>query len=415
MTLDLTPTITMERLPTELVIQILDYMSTEELKVIGCISFEYRSLVIPFLFRRIRPWPLGATRRGFPDLLLCLQNNRRLCSVVRVLDLLTIRNSQQPLDEIRQIMEIATWWEALILPVDDNIPLSVFDDNKKLRLRRLAFIHPTKLPGPKLSHLLLNILPACANLIELEIPELEEDWFKTCDPNGSAITMWINRLEKYRGPSYPLNYLRNGTPLHRLMMTTTASSPMLQRLGRLVGQRLVALQYSLYAYPDTSLIEKSCLPPSLFPSSFPNLRYISWFLIMPQPESAPDDLVRTHLAPSVLLIHYIQGHPQTEFLRDEAALDVNGTLLDAIRQLHYLRHVWFTSLQNRRTPIEPTLAFVEEVQRISLPYLHAITLWTPNGITWSYGFRKEGVGSVNGGGYTKWACKINVSVRPYVG
>jgi hypothetical protein len=283
----------MERLPTELVIQILDYMSTKELKVIGFISSEYRSLVIPFLFRRIRPWPWGATSRGVPDLILCLQNNRRLCSVVRVLNLLGIRESQQPVEELRQIMEITAWWEALILHVDENIPLAVFDDNTRLQLRRLEFIQRTRRPGPKLSHLLLNILPACANLIELEIPELEEDWFKTCDPNGSAITMWINRLEKYRGPSYPLNYLRNGTPLHRLMSTSIAPPPMLQRLGRLVGQQLVALQYSLDAYPYTRLIENNCLPPSLFPSSFPNLRYVAWFLIMPQLGSAPGDPVRT--------------------------------------------------------------------------------------------------------------------------
>jgi hypothetical protein len=279
MTLDLTPTITMERLPTELVIQILDYMSTEELKVIGFISSEYRSLVIPFLFSHIRPWPWEARGRGVPDLMLCLQNNRRLCSVVRVLNLRAIRNSKRPLEEIRQIMEITAWWEALILPVDEHIPLAVFDDNTKLRLCRLEFIQTVRGPGPKLSHLLLNILPSCANLAELEIPELEGDWFKTCDPNGSAIMMWMNRLEKYRGPSYPLNYLRNGTPLHRLMITNTAPSPVLQRLGRLAGQQLLALQYSLDvhpdAYSDTGLIEKNCLPPSLFPSSFPNLRYVA--------------------------------------------------------------------------------------------------------------------------------------------
>jgi hypothetical protein len=289
----------------------------------------------------------------------------------------------------------------------------MFDNNTKLRLRRLEFSQSVRRPGPILSHLLLNTLPSCTNLIDLRIPEVEEDWFKTRDPSGSAITMWMNRLEKYHGPSYPLNYLRNGTPLHRLMITTAASSPMLQNLGRLVGQQLVALQYSLDAFPGTSLIGKKYLPPSLFPSSFPNLRYVAWFLIIPQPGSGPGDLVRTLLAPSVLLIHYIQGLPRTKFLGDEATLDVNATLFDAIRQLHYLRHVWFASLHNDRDPIEPVLAFVEEVQRLSLPYLHAISLWTPNGITWSHAFRKQQAGSVNGGGYAKWACETNVSVLPY--
>jgi hypothetical protein len=260
--------------------------------MIGFASSEYRSLVIPLLFRRIRPWPWGVMRQDVPDRILCLQNNHRLCSVVRVLNLLAIRKSKRPLEEIRQIMEITAWWEGLILPVDEHVPPAMFDDNTRLRLRRLELIQPVRRPGPQLSHLLLNILPSCANLIDLMIPELTEDWFKTCDPSGSAITMWMNRLEKYHGPSYPLNYLRNGTPLHRLMITTTASSLMLQNLGRLVSQQLVALQYSLDA---SCLIGNKCLPPSLFPSSFPNLRYASWFLIMvePQPGSAPGNLVRS--------------------------------------------------------------------------------------------------------------------------
>jgi len=45
-----------ERLPTELAIQILSYMSNEELKVTGFLLFEYRSVVLPLLFHRIRPW-----------------------------------------------------------------------------------------------------------------------------------------------------------------------------------------------------------------------------------------------------------------------------------------------------------------------------------------------------------------------
>ena len=291
----------MERLPTELVIQILDYMSTEELKAIGFISSEYRSLVIPFLFRRICPWWWGETKRDVSDLLAWLRSNHRLSTVVRVLDARAIRKCRQlPLEEprqiiLQQIMEIASWWEVLILPGDEYTPLAVFDDNTKLKLRRLKFTRGIGLTKHKLSHFLLNVLPTCANLIDLEIPRLKQDWFKTCDPNGSAITMWMNRLEKYHGPPYPLNYLRNGAPLLRLISTDPAPSPVLQRLGQLVGQPLLTLHvdFPLIRDPDFSLIGKDHLPPSLFPSSFPNLRYVSWFLIMSQPESAPGDFVRT--------------------------------------------------------------------------------------------------------------------------
>jgi len=282
---NLTPTITMERLPTELVIQILEYMSIEELKIIGFTSSEYRSLVIPFLFRRICPWPWGETRRDIPDLIACLRNNRRLSSVVRVLDASDIGNSQQPLEEIRQIMEITAWWEGLILPVaDEHIPLAVFDDNTKLRLCRLKFTQETNLAGPKLSHLLLNILPACVNLVVLEIPGLMEDWFKASDPNGSAITIWMNRLEIYRGPPCPLHYLRNGSPLYQLISKAEVPSPMLHSLGRLAGQKLhtLVVRLNLTNMHQNKLIGTNYLPPSPIPSLFPNLQFAAWFLVMSQ-------------------------------------------------------------------------------------------------------------------------------------
>ena len=401
----------MERLPTELVIQILDCMSTEDLKTIGFVSSEYRSLAIPFLFRRIRPWWWGATKRSVPNLISCLRNNRRLATAVRVLDAHAIARCQQPLEVLRQIMKITAGWEGLILPAGEHLPLAVFDDNTRLQLRHLKF---TGAAGHKLSHHLLYILPSCVNLIDLWIPGQQEHWIETCDPNGSAITIWMNRLEKYRGPSYPLNYISNGIPLHRLISTDPAPSPVLKRLGQLVGPQLLTLHVntSLTRYRDRTLIAKDCLSPSLFPSLFPNVRYVSWFLIMPHPESAPGDFVRTFLTPSLLLIIPIQGLPQTKSLGDEATLDVNRALFDAIRQLHYLRHVWFMSHHDGRVPIGPVLTFVEEVQRVTLPYLHCISLWTPGRVPWSYVFRKEEVESVNGGGRTKWVCKTNVSVSP---
>jgi hypothetical protein len=293
----------MERLPTELVIQILSYMSKGQLKDIGLISSEYRSLVMPFLFHRIRPWWCGARGRDISNLISCLQNNPRLSFVVRVLNADAIGKSLRPVEELRQIMEITARWEELILPADEHIPLTLFDDNMKLQLRHLGLIQGTISPGQKLSDFLLNVLPACTNLVKLEIHGNEENWFKTCDPTGSAAAIWINRLETYRGPSYFLNYLHNSAPLHELISTTVASSPVLQRLGRLVGQQLLTLHvnFSLTRDPDSGFIGDGYLPPSLFPSSFPNLRYVSWFFIL-----TPGDLVRTFLAPSLLLITHIR-------------------------------------------------------------------------------------------------------------
>ena len=112
------------------------------------------------------------------------------------------------------------------------------------------------------------------------------------------------------------------------------------------------------------------------------------------------------------MIIYIQGLPQTKVHGDEATLDVNMAVFDAIQQLRYLRHVWFRYHHHEdKDPMEPVLAFVEKVQRASLPYLNAIFLWmplAPRGDPRSYTFRKEEAESVDGGGYTKWACETSL-------
>jgi len=408
---NLVPTTTMERLPTEMIIQVLSYMSQQELKVVGFISSEYRSLVLPFLFHRIRPW-LWAVRQRTADLITCLRVNARLSSVVRVIDAQYINGSKQPVEEIRRIMELTTGWEELILPPDVDHLLEIFDDNTKLQLRRLSF--PTGDIGPEFSHFLLDILPACTNLIELEIPQVAEDWFKTFDPAGSAAGTWINRLEKYRGPSYPLNYLHSNTPLYQLTSQAEVLSPVLQSLGRLVGQQLLALHVRVTSgNRGYRLTGTGYLTPSPIPSLFPYLRYVAWFLIMSQPESLPVNFVRFLLALTPLFTIDFQDPPQTKPFGDYVSPDVkNRTLFDAIQQLPHLRRVWFTSHHSGDTLPEPVLTFIQDVQELSLLYLQAIYLWAPSGKSWSYSFRKEELVSIHEGPYIGWACETNKPVSP---
>jgi len=286
----------MERLPTEMIIQVLSYMSKGDLKIIGFISSEYRSLVLPFLFHRIRLCSWVAVTQGLARLITCLQNNVKLSSAVRVLDLEVIWNPQDQGEDLRRIMEITTQWEELILPAENNLPLAVFDDNIKSQLRCLRLAG--EFVGVKFRQLLVDILPTCTNLVDLYIPDLEDDWFKTSDPAGSATATWVNRLRKYRGPPFPLNYLRNGAPLYQLTSTMPVSPPMLQQLGRLVGQQLVALYVHIYLTQNLSLIGANYLSPSTILSLFPNLQYVGWFPLMSQRESVPHDPVRNILAPT---------------------------------------------------------------------------------------------------------------------
>jgi len=399
----------MERLPTEMIIQVLSYMSKEDLKVIGLISSEYRSLVLPFLFHSIRLWSWVAVIQGFPRLITCLQNNVELSSAVRVLDLEVIWSAQDPSEDLRRIMEITTKWEELILPAGNRLPLAVFNDNNKSQLRRLCLTGG--FVGVKFRQLLADILPTCTNLVDLHIPDLEDDWFKTSDPAGLATATWVNRLRKYRGPPFPLSYLRNGAPLYQLTSTMPVSPPMLQQLGRLVRQQLVALYVHIYLTQNFSLIGANYLPPSTILSLFPNLQYVGWFPVMSQRGSVPHDPVRNNLAPTSLLITHIYGIAQLKSSGGEAILDANEVLF-AIQHLHHLRQVWLISHHWGESLPEDVSTFVQDVQKMSLPYLHAICLWAPNSNPPSYAFRKEGVESANDEFHTKWTCETDVSILP---
>jgi hypothetical protein len=285
---NLIPTTTMERLPIELVTQILSYIPKEELKVIGFISSKYRSLVIPFLFRRIRPWPRKTTRQGISDLIACLQNNHHLSSVVRALDAEGIRDSAE---DLQRIMEITARWGELALPASNWLPIAVFGENTKSRLRRLRCTGYVGSEFPRL----LEILPACTNLLVLEIPQIGDKRFESLDPAGLVAAKWVNRLEKYTGPLYPLNYLRSGTPLYHLETTTKVPLPMLQKLGQLLGQQLLALHVHLTVDPHDNMSYSwiNYLSPSPIPSLFPNLQYVAWFMVKSELWFVPDDIVRT--------------------------------------------------------------------------------------------------------------------------
>jgi len=402
----------MERLPTELVIHILSYASNKQLKIIGFLSSEYRSLVIPLLFRHICPWSLPARTRDIDGLITCLQNNIRLSSAVRVLDAQHVIGSQHPVEELRRIMEVTTRWEELVLHMDDPRPLAVLDDNTKFQLRRLQCILCHWSTGIRFYHLLLDILPTCTNLVEIWVPGMKEEMIKAMDPAGLATATWVNRLQKYRGLPYPLNYLHNSTPLYHLTCTTGIPSPLLQRLGGRVGQQLLYL-HSPLCETGIRLIGNTYLPPSLIPSLFPNLRHVAWFWIMSQPGSIPGDLVRFLLVSASLLITNIQDLLHAKSSGDEATMDTNGILLDAIQRLHFLRQVCFISHHASDVLAKPALKFVGDMQKMSPPSLQAICLWAPNSKLWSYTFKKNGVGSTSDGTQKLWVCETNVPVPSF--
>jgi len=129
---------------------------------------------------------------------------------------------------------------------------------------------------------------------------------------------------------------------------------------------------------------------------------------MSQRASVPHEPVRNILALTSPLIAHIHGIAQLKSSSDEAILDVNEVRF----AIHHLRQVWLISHHRGESLPESVSTFVQDVQKMPLPYLHAICLWTPNSNPLSYAFRKEGAESANDEFHTNWTCETGVSTGP---
>ncbi len=302
----------MKQLPAETVIQILGNLSKPDLKSVALVASRYSTLARPFLFKRVR---LLFDANVLPFWVTRIAESPNHASTIKIIEI-GDRWSKSSLQALRIFIQSAVTLEQLfILAPNSSIPLELLDPRIFPNLRKLAITTNTDY-----DRLVVDFLPHCPNLVDLEVPHLRERW---AWDSGFASTLqqhapsFMDRLHRFRGPPYFLSYMsKTDRALQHFSSTIDLTDVGVLFIGKELGlgEQLLSLHVVIAAGYDTSRfnwVERHCITPSLIPPLFPNLRSVAWFPVhhqqLPEPQSV--GLVWSPQFPSYI---YIGPAPLTE-------------------------------------------------------------------------------------------------------
>ena len=269
----------MKHLPTEIVLQIMGHLSKADLMSVALVAFKYSTLARPFLFRRIQ---ILSESSELPDWISQIAESDNAL-MIKVIEIGSHWN-KSCLEGVRNLFQAAVTLEELsILPSHETIQLELFDPAIVPNLRKFAITSHTDY-----TRLVVDFLPHLPKLIDLEVPHLGEQWAMQ---SRFTSVIWqhgpsfMDRLDKFRGPPYFLQCMsKTGRALQHFSATKEITDRGLSFISKELGFReeLLSLHIVIPVGYDNwsfSWVERQCIPPSLVPSLFPNLRSVAWFRV----------------------------------------------------------------------------------------------------------------------------------------
>jgi len=344
----------MERLPTELMQEVMEYLDKRTIHSFTIVSSKYREIAQPLIFRRISINVM--TNERFAHFVGQMQNSNKLALMIKVL----IISKPYAIELFRHLFEIISNLEELRIqcPVANSLLSPHYFPN----LRRLHFLFCN--PG-LFNHIITNFIPRHEFLNVLNIPFIPSSSISSrvalsMPPFAeSAATSSVNRLVTYHGPRDLLLLLTPDSSMKHVTSSQQLDEGTLRKLSRVVSRGLL----SLIIDDPMDVTTSKTLPASLIPSLFPNLRSIAW-------------------------------------------LSVDDTTASVIDQLPHLRRVWFRSTHSRQLP-ESAQVFITGIIELSAKNnrpLREIRLYSPGGHPFSHPYSKRSV----------WSHKEGLPVKPFV-
>ena len=345
---------TMEKLPTELMQEVVEYSDKPTIHSFTIVSSKYYEIAQPLIFRRISLNKM--TDERFALFVEQMQNSNKLALMIKVL----IINKQFTIELLRHLFEIVSNLEEL--RIQCPVATSLLSPHYFPNLRRLD------VPFYDLgffNHMITNFIPRHEFLNVLNIPCLPSipPPYRAIVPTiplaESAAASSVNRLVTYHGPRDLLRLLTQNSSMKHYTSSQQLDEETLRKLSRIVSRGLLSLIIDDLKDPTTS----KTLPASLIPSLFPNLRSVAW-------------------------------------------LSVDDTSASVIDQLPHLRRVWFRSRHSRRLP-ESVQVFITRIMGLSAKKnrpLREIRLYSPHGNPFSHTYSKTSV----------WSHETELSVEPFV-
>jgi len=344
----------MEKLPTELMQEVVEYSDKPTIHSFTIVSSKYYEIAQPLIFHRISINVM--TDERFALFVEQMHNSNKLALMIKVL----IINKQFATEILRHLFKIIPNVEELRIqgPVANFLLYRHYFPN--LRRLRVLFYSPASF-----NDIITNFIPRHEFLNVLEIPFLRDS--PTSDAVAlsmlplaeSAVASSVNRLVTYHGPRDLLRLLTPNSSMKHFTSCHQLDEETLHKLSRVVSRGLL----SLIIDDPMDVTTSKTLPASPIPSLFPNLRSIAW-------------------------------------------LSVDDTSASVIDQLPHLCRVWFRSTHSRQLP-EGVQAFITRIIELSAKKnrpLREINLYSPGGHPFSHTYSKTSV----------WSHKEGLPVRPFV-
>ena len=353
---DATMTDMMEKLPTELMQEVVGYLDKPTIHSFTIVSSKYCEIAQPLIFRCISISVMADERLAL--FVEQMENSIKLSSMIKIL----IIGRSFTTELLRRLFATVSNLEEL--SIQFTVANYLLSPHYFPNLRRLHF--PAFKPG-LLNDLVANFIPCHESLNILKIPCVPTSFsippILSMLPLPESAPSSVNRLASYHGPRDLLLVLTPDSRMEHLTSSQQLDEGALRKLSRAVSRQLLSL---IIDDPMDATTTKT-LPPPLIPSLFPNLRSIAW-------------------------------------------LSVDPTSSSCIDQLPHLCRVWLRSTHSQWLP-ESVQAFITKIQYLSDKKnrpLREIRLYAPGGQPFSHTYSRLPT-------HSKWVLQTGLPVTPFAG
>ena len=258
----------MNSLPTETILHIISFLSTQDLKRFSLVSTRFTPLAQPILFESVSLMSVGKiSSSSFANFVDVVIKSPRIGARIKRIEIglnFDISRHHQPffqlLEQVHNLRELLC--HPYITRPSIPLPLHQFPQLRRIQwplLNTSTDILHTLLPYSHVTDLTLFGCPVHLRSKDAFAAFLE--------PSPSK---WIDNLVKYRGYSYLIEGLSEDAKLLHFCSTDPLSEETLRGLS---SKRLLSLHVDIQLYPRSR--EEPHLPPSLLPSLFPNLQSVA--------------------------------------------------------------------------------------------------------------------------------------------
>ncbi len=271
-TFDRTTTDMMERLPTELMVEVMRHSEIPTIHSITIVSSKYCEIAQPLLFRRINIDKMTTERLA--NFVEQLENISKLASMIKILIIRTLFTPELH----RRLFAVVSNLEELFMHIHFRLSPHYFPN-----LRRLRFW--TFRPGD-FNDMVTNFIPCHKVLDDLKVIFFPNHFYSDSatpcmPPLTESVSSGADRLVTYQGPRSLLPLLTPNSKMKHLASSQHLDEETLRKLSSAVSVRLLSLIINdpvdlFVAVPET-------LPGPLIPSLFPTLRLFRHYSLLFDP------------------------------------------------------------------------------------------------------------------------------------